>query len=287
MNFPKSRLTTLASMAFVSLAILSCAKNESTDDKAYVGIYNKSEVDSLSQIVLLEDHTFCYAFMGGALDFFAAGHWQSAKGKPGITLHEVRANSVLFPVLAEQSEQQDGMIRFGFDGYSLSEAYAPVFATAADDAQPKVFQPLFDEDMNSWAESYSLPPVDKTEAAYFYLGQVEEDKAGSQRLHVFQYQVGDGVNIIRIGFDNRQATPKLSLSANLTADNLLEVDGQAFGEKKPLTEDILRDVKEGCINPVLAAKVTDENKNKNFIEPVKDFYVDMDAVAGEPIFKPE
>src|SRR5690554_155794 len=256
MSLINKGLKLFTSITLLSLAIASCTKNESVDESAddstYVGIYSKSEMDSLSQIALLEDHTFCYGFMGGSLDLLAAGRWQIAEGKqPGIVLHEVRANSVLFPVLAQQTKQQDEMIHFDFDGYSLSEANGPVFATAAEGMQPTVFRPLFDEDKYSWAETYSFPPVDKGEATYFYIGQIEED-IGWQRLHVFQYQIADDIDTIRIGFDSRQASPKLQLSAYLSG-NFLHVDGQEFAEKSLLTEDVLSGVKEGCINPVFAA----------------------------------
>src|SRR5690606_6996222 len=175
MRFFNKGLKIFTSIALVSLAVASCTKNESADDSTYVGIYSKSEMDSLSQIALLEDHTFCYGFMGGSLDLLAAGRWQIAEGKqPGIVLHEVRANSVLFPVLVQQTKQQDGMIHFDWAGYSLAEANGPVFATAAEGMQPTVFRPLFDEDKYSWAETYSFPPVDKGEATYFYIGQIEE-----------------------------------------------------------------------------------------------------------------
>lgn len=286
MRFFNKGLKIFTSIALVSLAVASCTKNESADDSTYVGIYSKSDMESLSQIVLLDDHTFCYGFMGGSLDLLAAGRWRRAEGKqPGIVLHEVRANSVLFPVFAQQTKQQDGMIHFDFDGYSLSEANGPVFATAAEDVQPTVFRPMFDEDKYSWAETYSFPPVDKSEAAYFYIGQIEED-IGWQRLHIFQYQIADDIDTIRIGFDSRQASPKLKLSAHLSG-NILHVDGQEFGEKSPLTEDILNEVKEGCINPVFAADADSGSENKTLLVPVKDFYLNMNSASSDPIFNQE
>src|SRR5690554_2224743 len=286
MSFLNKGLKRFTSITLISLAVASCTKNESADDSAYVGIYSKSEMESLSQIVLLDDHTFCFGFMGGSLDFLAAGRWQRAEGKQrGIVLHEVRANSSLLPVLAQHTKQQDGMIHFDFDDYSMSEANGPVVATAAEDVQPTVFRPMFDEDKYSWAETYSFPPVDKSEAAYFYIGQIEED-IGWQRLHIFQYQIADDIDTIRIGFDSRQASPKLKLSAHLSG-NFLHVDGQEFGEKSQLTQDILNDVKEGCISPVLAADADSSSKNKALLVPVKDFYLNMDSVSSEPIFNQE
>ena len=45
-------------------------------ESAFVGSYHRGGVDSMSQIVVLNDRTFCYAFMGGALDLFVGGRWQ-------------------------------------------------------------------------------------------------------------------------------------------------------------------------------------------------------------------
>jgi hypothetical protein len=88
--------TTLAAFA-LGLLPLAAAQALTPAEKPYVGGYTQGSVDSRAQLMLLDDNTFCFSFMGGSLDMLAGGRWK-AEGN-GVRLQEVRQNGAVFPVL--------------------------------------------------------------------------------------------------------------------------------------------------------------------------------------------
>ena len=66
------------------------------------GAYRHSTVDTVSELYLLEDQTFCLAFMGGSLDLLAGGRWQMAPDGQSLSLQEVRC--ITSPTTTNSSE---------------------------------------------------------------------------------------------------------------------------------------------------------------------------------------
>lgn len=277
------------------------AQKVTSVEKAYVGGYTQGSVDAVTRIVLLDDHTFCFAFTGGSLDLLAAGHWKSNSTKgTGISLQEVRTDQPLFPTSAKTAKEQGDMVVFNFDGYSLSNADAAVFTVSATDAPPATMRPLFSSENTSWSSRYKLPPIKADKVRYFYIGYGEADKYGRPlRLKVVQYKL-DGSNSVLIGFNQIQATPLMNMSAKLVG-NVLHVDGDLFGKKDSLPEEVMEDVRENCIYPVLqpdkvrAQKKCEkkegsdcddeeesEKNNAPTLVPVKTFQMDLKAIKGTP-----
>lgn len=223
------------------------------EERPYPGGYTSGSVDTVSQIMLLDDNTFCFRFMGGSLDMLVAGHWKALPGKDaGVRLQEVRKAQTLFPAFAKAGPGSD--LVFDFHGYTLSEALAPVFATSATAAWPSSLRPLFGNDRHSWAESYPLPAMPVATARYFYIGQVEMDARGQpQQLRVTQYQLPAALRggTVRLGFDTQQARPPLNLVALLKGERL-QVDGQPFGKRDVLKPEQVAEIRAACVAPVLA-----------------------------------
>lgn len=46
---------------------------ESLTTSPYVGVYTQRDVDSQSQLFLMDDHSFCFTFTSGSLDLIKAG----------------------------------------------------------------------------------------------------------------------------------------------------------------------------------------------------------------------
>jgi hypothetical protein len=65
----------------------------------YVGGYTQGSVDSRAELMLLDDNTFCFSFMGGSLDMLAGGHWK-AEGD-GVRMQEVRQDVSAFPAFGK------------------------------------------------------------------------------------------------------------------------------------------------------------------------------------------
>ncbi|MBI3562870.1 MAG: hypothetical protein HY080_14255 [Gammaproteobacteria bacterium] len=270
------------------------AQPEPTPGSEFAGVYTQRDVDSQSQIFILDDNTFCFTFMGGALDLIKAGRWKTTTTEGTINLQEVRLNEPIHPALASNMDRLGApMVGINFDGYSLSNAYSPVFAVTSTDTPPTTFRPLFPKQNSSWAETYALPLMTAEKAKYFFIGDVEVDAYGrpQQKLRVTQYKL-DNYDAVRIGFNKTQAEPPMNLHARLIK-NMLQLDGAAFGSKKPLSPDLIAEVREHCINPVLGRDKDTSARNKDqaqasehseVLTPIKTFYLDATAIAGEPIF---
>lgn len=264
-------------------------------ESAFVGSYHHSDEDSASQLFVLDDHTFCYTFMGGALDLLAAGRWKPTdKPTASIRLEEIRPTQEMFPVFASTLGRQGGFVEFTFDGYSFSQAHTPVFAISSTDAAPAVFKPLFPPGKSQWAQAYVLPPVVRENAKYLFVGDIEVDAHNKPlRLRVSQYALGTQ-DTVRLGFDQSQARPLLQMTARLKK-GVLFVDGSQFGAKDGLSPQTIQEVRETCIAPALAAEqisgaklnVARDNgavEPGGVLTPIKHFSLSPTTVQGGPVF---
>lgn len=270
-------------------------------ERAYLGGYTQSSVDAQSQLMLLDDNTFCFRFMGGSLDMMVAGRWKALPGKDaGVQIQEVRLpQKTNFPAFSKPTEGKD--VVFDFHGYTLGEANAPVFGVSTTAEPPRTLRPLFGDDNHSWAESYKLPPMERAAARYFYIGHVEMDARGKPlQLRVTQYQLPTaqgGAGLVRIGFNTQQARPPLNLVAQIK-DGQLRVDGQRFGSRDELPKALVDEIRNVCVSPVLlpgkprprSADPDDEDEPHDGpppMEPVKTLVLPLTAVQGDPYFHPK
>lgn len=282
-QFLRNARTTAAALATLWAAFTAGAVTPA--ESGYVGEYRGGSVDTVAQLALLDDNTYCFAFTGGALDMVAAGRWK-AEGS-GIRLQQVRQEHPLFPAFARQVDAQGAMVEFDFHGYTLSNARAPVFAFSADDKLPATLRPLFTEDNNQWSENYKLPLVAADAVRYFYLGDLVEDESSRKPpvVKVVQYRL-EGGNAVRVGFDQLQAMPLMDQRAELKGE-VLFLSGSRLGQRRPLNPDILKAVRSGCIDPALKPDVPrplKEGQSKP-LEPVKIFTVSPSAIQGKPFFE--
>lgn len=286
-----------ATLATFSLSLLPMAVAQALTEaeKPYVGSYTQGSVDSRAQLMLLDDNTFCFSFMGGSLDMLAGGRWK-AEGN-GVRLQEVRQNGSVFPAFGRTVAEQKASVAFDFHGSSLSDATSPVFATSGDDALPTTMRPLFNVDHNGWSSSYKLPPMPAAQVRYFYIGDAELDANGQpKQLRVVQYRRGD-VNMLRVGYNQAFGSPPLNLSATLKDEEVLHVDGRRFGVRKELPEKALERIRAACIQPALAEPKRPSAEEAAEIAagratsvkqpplvPVKTFYLPLTAMQGAPYF---
>lgn len=289
--------TTLAAFA-LGLLPLAGAQALTAAEKPFVGGYTQGSVDSRAQLMLLDDNTFCFSFMGGSLDMLAGGRWK-AEGN-GVRLEEVRLNGAVFPVLPVPGRpvgsQKEG-VEFDFHGHSLSRAVSVAFATGSDEAVPTSLRRLFKDGHNGWSSSYKLPPLPAAQVRYFYIGDAEVDANGEpKRMRVVQYRRGDA-NTLRVGYNRAFGSPPLSQLATLKDDEVLYVDGSRFGPRKELPEKALERIRSACIRPALAeAKRPSEEEAADIaagratsvkqppLVPVKTFYLPLTAIQDAPYF---
>lgn len=260
----------------------------------FVGMYVQRDVDSQAQLFLLDDYTFCFTFMGGSLDLIKAGRWKSEKNESAIHIQEERADTPIHPAFAQTLDRlEKGMVGINFDGYTLSNAYSPVFAISSSDTVPEKLRPLFSDENSSWSQTYALPLIEADKAKYIFIGDREVDAYGKpqQRIRVTLYKLGK-FDAIRIGYNNIQAEPPMSAIATMQ-NNILHMDRSKFGSKRPLSPDMIKEVREQCINPVLYPNKNtlarelhrdDVHNNGEVLTPLKTFYLDASAISGEPLF---
>lgn len=267
------------------LGALACAPAQALTEaeKAFVGEYRGGSVDTVAQLALLDDNTFCFAFMGGSLDLLAAGRWK-AEGQ-GIRLQQVRPEKTAFVVLPGRKEAQGGMVELDFHGHTLSNARAPAVAWSADDKPPATLRPLFGKDQNSWSESYKLPPVPLAQARYLYLGDMTEPAPGKPvEVQVVQYRL-EAAGSVLVAFDEVQAMPLLTPHAVFKGD-VLYLEGDRMGKRRPLAVQAVDEARTACIQPALAPKAgTPEERSGKTLVPAKTFKVNPSAIQGKPHFE--
>lgn len=268
------------------LGALACVPAQALTEaeKAFVGEYRGGSVDTVAQLALLDDNTFCFAFMGGSLDMLAAGRWK-AEGQ-GIRLQQVRPEKTAFVVLPGRKEAQGGMVELDFHGHTLSNARAPAVAWSADDKPPATLRPLFGKDQNSWSESYKLPPVPLAQARYLYLGDVTEAAPGKPPVvQVVQYRL-EAAGAVLVAFDEVQAMPLLTPHAVFKGD-VLYLEGDRMGKRRPLAAEAVDEARTACIQPALASKdgAAAQERSGKTLAPTKTFKVKPSAIQGKPHFE--
>jgi hypothetical protein len=274
----------IATALVVGALVCAPAQALTEAEKAFVGEYRGGSVDTVAQLALLDDNTFCFAFMGGSLDLLAAGRWK-AEGQ-GIRLQQVRPEKTAFVVLPGRKEAQGGMVELDFHGHTLSNARAPAVAWSADDKPPATLRPLFGKDQNSWSESYKLPPVPLAQARYLYLGDVTEPAPGKPvEVQVVQYRL-EAAGSVLVAFDEVQAMPLLTPHAVFKGD-VLYLEGDRMGKRRPLAAEAVDEARTACIQPALAPKdgaAAQERSGKTLV-PAKTFKAKPSAIQGKPYFE--
>ena len=273
----------------LGVACLLVATAASAAPPEYAGSYSNNSVDTVQQLVLLEDYTFCYAVMAGSLDLLAGGRWQeSINPAGGIELRQVKADRTVFPAIINETSAAQGKVTFDFHGYSFADAELAVFAVSDSENPPAVMRPLFPEGKSSWSSSYPLPAVESGKARYFFIGRATQDEGNPQQppvLAVTAYKLESGGDV-SIGFDRVQAMPLLKFHAELR-DETLFLQGDSFGNRDALTAELADAVRHDCITPAFS---TEQPAMQNLepgvrqLLPLRNFNLPISAVQGGPWF---
>lgn len=300
--------TTALTLVFFITATMSPPIEAATPlapaERSFVGEYVQSGRETIAQMAVLDDRTFCFAFIGGSVDLLLAGYWKLAPDGKGIQLNEVKVPKQQFPAFATPSPG-GGNNTFEIDGYSMSSAVNPVFAYSATNAEPTEFRPLFAPTHNSWAERYTLPSVPAAQARYFYIGSSENDpdapygsaaRNGPKRHKVVQYELRGAAKVL-VGFNAEQNLIDLSQQPARLLGDTLHLGSQPFAKRRPISSERAEEAREGCIRPMFALaagktatggqegeKTNPDLKGHAELVPIKTFYVDPARIKGAPWF---
>lgn len=264
-------------------------------ERVFVGEYVQSSSETIAQMAILEDRTFCFAFIGGSADLLLAGHWNLIPDGKGIRLKELKAPQPQFPVLANLTGAS-ATSTFEIDGYSMSYAEKPVFAYSSSNAEPSEYRRLFADTHNSWAERYTLPPVPASEARYFYIGSAENDpyasiRKGPTRFKVVQYELRGSAQVL-VGFNAEQQLIDLSQPVRMVGE-VLHFGPRSFAKRRPISAARAEKARENCVRPMLEQSGGKPRapefdlKGRTELVPIKTFYIDHTRVKSAPWFQSE
>lgn len=255
-------------------------KAQAAEQSAFVGKYKKSDHESLSELYILNDKTYCYVFMGGSLDLIRSGSWEvSNKHKNAIVLSDKNIDSSSHLARGQKFNRLDNKISISINGYSLHDVNTPVFAFSKSNTPPSKFRTLLPKNNNVGRASYSFPLISPDDAKYIYLGSiVDSDKNSTQQLQITQYKIGSN-DVLQLGFDNQQNMLPQTMYAQLI-DGKLNLNGESIGTKSKLKQRMIDEVKEHCIK----ANDQEENSEWTILKPSDTFYEEQSVIIDKPYF---
>lgn len=262
------------------------------DEQSYVGSYTKGSVDTLQQLIVLPDHTFCYALTAGSLDLLVGGRWRVEDGV--IFMNEVRRPNPVLPVVASfNGEVKKRTVQAA--GQSLSDNLSVIYGTSRDGKMPADMRPILAEDYNGFDSRYDLPIMDNDVS--IFVGVIKNDAESLSRntvYEIFQYDLNVANNNMYTIYFNREAVrPMLNVKAFFNDKNLQlssqdtehGMDGaQDFGKKTVLLKN-QNSVKEQCINPAFSTEVRVMSGERVLLKPVKQFEAQLDMDKKAPYYE--
>lgn len=240
----------------------------------FVGSYRGGSVDSVSQLALLKNRTFCFGLMAGSLNLRAGGTWKVVAGSNGKTIEvqEQRKSAVIFPVWQNHSGKQKNAATHKFItlyATSLSHAEGVVFGFSKKDLRP-VFAPS----QSRFQQTYTLPRP--ATARSLFVGLPSKN---AKQYHMVQYRI-DNITTqeIRLGFDRNAARELIRFKASLEDGKLVMQDpfGGSTMQKhsKPLSAKTLARLQARCVAPALKKLPT----RKGYLSPKRRFTVPASSI---------
>ena len=226
----------LKHVIFAWAAIACAATSFAAQAKAFdgFGLYHKGSVDSVEDILILPDHSFCVAVTAGSLDLLTAGRWTSAGDH--IVLDEIKQQSAPVIVIWQVSPrpQDRGKVVFEFSGQTFGSQGTFVFGASESDQLPKDIHPLFSSEANGFESIYAV-----TRAAgikTFVLAYRAQEQADRGPYHVLQYRLpeappGAGLRL-RSYYDEQAAAPAIHLVGRMSGGSL-KLNNESLGKPAP------------------------------------------------------
>jgi streptogramin lyase len=208
----------------------------------FVGHYHHGTVDSIEELYILPNHTFCYAVTAGSLDLVAPGRWTAAAD--GIVLDEVKpaSNELLVAWESTLDPNEVGKLLFTVDGRSVGAQGSFILGTSESEELPVNFRPLFADEANEFSASYrETRPIGQTKIfVVAYRLHLEVTRKESSRYKILEYRVpnlkpGAGAHI-RIAFNEQAAAPAIHKEAKMKGGMLyLDDSPESWDEPGPIS----------------------------------------------------
>lgn len=260
----------------------------SASDSQFVGGYRRGSVDTITELFILEDKTFCFAFTGGSADLTYAGRW-NIQGK-SIVLEEIKREEPMFPVAASNKPELNGQRKVQFTGRALAGDSSIIFGTSSNGKLPADMRPALPDGYNGFAQRYTVPNlIDLNTSIFlgFAVREVPGAPEGTLIYKVSQYTLNDPkFNIFTINFNREGMKPGL-LFEGMMKDGELYISGSdngKYGKNRPIPDKVLATVKQKCINPVLEKKGLAPLRTSTWLQTSSEQEVQLNLQGKQPIF---
>lgn len=268
-----------------ALCVFSAALHANTSAD-FVGKYSSSQRETLAELYLLDDQSFCFAFMGGAVDARIAGSWKIIDQEESIIeLQQTQVETNPHLARAQFSQRVDNKVSIVIEGYSLRDIENPVFAFSKDDQVPQQFRALLPLNNNVGRAKYALPLISFTDAKYFYLGNKNSSDDGGEtsELVISQFPI-DSYDTFQLGFDQQQDLIPEVFVAQLN-DKGLQFENEYFSAKGDLDEATIVGVRQQCIDAKpQTTKPPTADSPWTMLEPDTIFYISDSTTINDPYF---
>lgn len=258
---------------FRNMLILTVCTPILQAEESIIGIYNSMSTDTFSQIALLPENKFCFAFSGGDLDFMLAGEYsiknQIIKLKERKTSHK-KYNAF---ISKDQNVQNRSMI---FSGYSLAAAPTTIYGISKNGTFPSDISQILEDDYNGFESKYALPLDDATS---IFIGYLIEDNDSSEKstYEVYQFDVDPSTKSINIVFDKDSIRKDFDYTGKIDHRKLVlkvsdDWDETYIKSQNRIDQETFTEIKTTCIEPNFNPK---NQTGPNEILPVKVFTIKL------------
>ena len=265
--------------ALTALSLLSTALSAQPKPSPFVGSYKAGTVDTISQVALLPDQTFCYAFMGGSLDLLIAGHWQTNDANSiSLKEHDQHIPDFLLRSSPSEEDAQVKQPQIHFAGRSLARDLSIVFGTSRDQLRP-----ILSSDYNGFESSYKVDVPKGTRSVF--LGRVNREKEAAREGYAV-YRVAEyGVDftqskVTQVWFNTDATRKRLDLIATLKNGRLLlSGDSRGFARDNQLKPEAINQIKKNCVEPIL-----NNTHASKWPQPKNEFELELPVQNLKPYF---
>lgn len=272
-------------IGLATAAVLTTAQAQK--NTPFVGDYSGGSKGSVEQLMIFQDHTFCYGRVAGAMDLRVGGTWKPiahANGKT-IELLEKRQDTVAFPMWEyradkqkpQQKKTQNQQKTLMLHGASLAYARGAVFGFSKKDLRP-----VFDYGQVTFQRGYAIAIPAKVRSVF--VGLPNQD--GSQ-YNMLEYRINTlPFKHIALAFDSNAISPLFKWHAyfedgDLKLNNIVRNTSRTLSQTTdwimPQQE---ADIKKTCIAP-LFEKTPDK---KGFVSPKRQFTLPASAIKATAWF---
>lgn len=257
----------------------------------YVGSYKQGSMESLFELLLFDDHRFCFGGMVGSADMLLTGHWGlDEKVERGIVLREQKTGETFWVEardegILDQSSKVVFSLSMGINELDSS----PVFAMGATDTPPSTMRPVFGTSNSSYQYYYDLPPVSRKNARFAFVGDlVRRTPEAPVRLRVLVFEVPPTA-LLRIGCNPKPELRLFDRHYEL-ADGKLMIGRRVFGAHTPLTPSLVESARKACKldePPEPPGNRTRRGATETWtvLSPIRILDLDPSVIQGKPWFR--